>query len=103
MKLLYGHKIGQPEYTEQILCTQSERFGEVKKLAANDGFTGFRIATHTDGEKPDFATVKLSASRCRVLIRLAGLEPDGDESIEDLRAVVSLLIEDGTLPDSLHT
>ena len=54
IKLLYGHKVGQPDYTEQILCSQPERFDDVKILAARDGFTGFRVATHTDGEMPDF-------------------------------------------------
>ncbi len=55
LSLLYGHKIGQPSYTEQLLCSQPERFEEVRQLAARDGYTGFRIATHRDGERPDFA------------------------------------------------
>lgn len=54
IKLLYGHRVGEPSYTEQILCSQSERFDEVKRLATLDGWTGFRVAIHRDGEKPDF-------------------------------------------------
>lgn len=54
IKLLYGHRIGEPEYMEQILSTKPECFDRVKELAAGDGFTGFRVAIHRDGEKPDF-------------------------------------------------
>ena len=52
-KLLYGRKKNEPDYMEQLLCTQPERFDQVKVLAKKDGFVTFRVSEFKL-EKPDF-------------------------------------------------
>lgn len=52
--VLYGVRTGNEAWQEELLCTQPERFEEVKVLASKDGFGRFRIATVDLSEKPDF-------------------------------------------------
>jgi len=56
--LLYGLENGENRpYMETLLlsCGKSmEDVNKVKCLASKDGFHSFRVATHIDGEMPDF-------------------------------------------------
>ena len=56
--LLYGLRASdKTRYTEVLLATgTAERCEKIKTVAARDGFHSFRITTHTDGIRPDFAT-----------------------------------------------
>lgn len=53
-KILYGVKLDNEDWQEEVLCTQEERFEEVKILASKDGFNRFRVAKINLIEKPDF-------------------------------------------------
>ena len=53
-KLLYGTKVNEPEYMEQLLSTQPENFDKVIVLAKRDGFDRFRISTVDLSVIPDF-------------------------------------------------
>ena len=53
-KILYGVRAGNEDWQEEVLCTQEERFEEVKILASKDGFNRFRVAEINLIEKPDF-------------------------------------------------
>lgn len=52
--LLYGRKLNSEEWEMEILCSQPERFEEVKKLAARDGFGHFRVTEINLSAPPDF-------------------------------------------------
>ena len=59
-KILYGVRSDNEDWQEEVLCTQEERFDEVKILASKDGFNRFRVAEINLIEKPDFRkTVKI--------------------------------------------
>lgn len=53
-KILYGVRLENEDWQEEVLCTQEERFEEVKILASKDGFNRFRVAEIDLTEKPDF-------------------------------------------------
>lgn len=53
-KILYGVRADNEDWQEEILCTQEDRFEQVKILASKDGFNRFRIAEIDLTEKPDF-------------------------------------------------
>jgi len=53
-KILYGVRLGNEDWQEEILCTQPKLFEEVKILASKDGFYRFRVAEINLTEKPDF-------------------------------------------------
>ena len=56
LTLLYGIQAGETErYMETLLTTNSAAIETVKAMAAADGFHSFRTATHTDGDRPNFA------------------------------------------------
>lgn len=62
-KLLYGIRIGNDDYEEELLGVDSldasdERFEKIKKLAAKDGFDPerFRVVAFY-GAQPDFVSV----------------------------------------------
>lgn len=52
--LLYGRKIGDPEWMEVILCSQPERFDLVREMATKDGFSHFRESVIDLSTPPDF-------------------------------------------------
>lgn len=54
-QLLYGRKAGEPDYKEQLLCTQPERFQEVRILAGRDGYVIFRETSIDLSVRPNFA------------------------------------------------
>ena len=54
-KVLYGTRQGEPDYCEQLLCTQPARFDEVKRMATRDGFNRFRVAVIDLSIPPDFS------------------------------------------------
>jgi hypothetical protein len=54
IKILWGVKIGDPDYMEQIITEQPERIEAAKIWAANNGFNRFRIAEIKPEDKPDF-------------------------------------------------
>ena len=56
-KLLYGRKEGLEGGAEQLLCTQPDRFEQVKVLASKDGFKDLRIVNFDPSAKPDFTNV----------------------------------------------
>lgn len=60
--LLYGIRSGNSErWQEELLACRGNRteLEEVQKIASRDGFHSFRIATFTQGERPNFvASVK---------------------------------------------
>lgn len=53
-KTLWGVKEGDEDWKEHVLCTQVDRFEEVKKLATRDGFGRFRISDLDLNKKPNF-------------------------------------------------
>jgi hypothetical protein len=57
--LLYGLENGENRpYMETLLLScgrNMEDVNKVKRLASKDGFHSFRVATHIDGEMPNFA------------------------------------------------
>lgn len=55
MRVMWGVKTGDPDWMETVLCTQPERFEEVKATATKDGWGRFRIATIDMTGLPDFA------------------------------------------------
>jgi hypothetical protein len=52
--VLWGVKDGDPDWMETVLCTQPERFNEVKKMARRDGWGRFRVAVIDLTKAPDF-------------------------------------------------
>jgi len=50
--LLYGRKIDEPEYMEQILSSNPANFDKIKELATKDGFSHFRISKVNLSENP---------------------------------------------------
>lgn len=52
--ILYGVKVGDPDYAEVILSSVPANFERVKRWATRDGFDRFRIAEINLSEKPDF-------------------------------------------------
>ena len=53
-KVLWGVKNGDEDWKETVLCTQPERFEEVKILAARDGWGRFRVSAVDLSTPPDF-------------------------------------------------
>ena len=53
-KILYGIRIGEEDYQEEILTTNEEKIEDAKKWARANGFDRFRIAEFNMEEKPDF-------------------------------------------------
>lgn len=59
MKILFGVKVGEPDWAEQLITEQEEQIPAARKWAGENGFDRFRIA-EIDDNPPDFAgTVKL--------------------------------------------
>lgn len=54
-KVLFGVKVGDPDWKEAVLCTQPERFEAVKAIAKRDGWGRFRVATIDLSAPPDFS------------------------------------------------
>lgn len=54
IKILWGVKIGDEAWKEQILTTNAGQIEAAKKWAAKNGFHLFRVSTD-DGSPPDFA------------------------------------------------
>lgn len=54
--ILYAHKIGNPEYFEDIITVTESRghLAKAKSWAEQNGFDHFRIAHYTPGTIPDF-------------------------------------------------
>ena len=52
-QILWACKVGSPDWDEQVITTQSNKFEEAKKWATANGFDRFRIA-NTDESPPDF-------------------------------------------------
>jgi len=52
--VLWGVKDGDEDWQETVLCTQPERFEEVKATAKRDGWGRFRTATVDLTTPPDF-------------------------------------------------
>nr|BAR15634.1 hypothetical protein [uncultured Mediterranean phage uvMED] len=58
--ILYGLKINEPDYMEDIIYTSynPSEIGKARKLAIKKGFVKFRVATF-NGETPNFNDPKL--------------------------------------------
>lgn len=58
--ILYGLKLNEPDYLEDIIYTSFNRneIDKVKTLAIKKGYVKFRVATF-NGEAPNFADPKL--------------------------------------------
>ena len=58
--ILYGLKINEPDYMEDIIFTSynPSEIGKARKLAIKKGFVKFRVATF-NGETPNFNDPKL--------------------------------------------
>ena len=58
--ILYGLKINEPNYLENIICTSFDRneIDKFKTLAIKKGYVKFRVATF-NGEAPNFKDPKL--------------------------------------------
>lgn len=54
LNVLWGVEQGLESWQETVLCTQKERFDEVKLLASKDGFSNFR-ETLDLGTPPNFS------------------------------------------------
>jgi len=52
--VLWGVRNGDEDWKETVLCTQPERFDEVKIMATRDGWGRFRVATIDLTVAPDF-------------------------------------------------
>lgn len=52
--ILYGVKIGEPNYMEQIISIYPAEFTKAKKWATDNGFDRFRIAEIDLTTLPDF-------------------------------------------------
>jgi hypothetical protein len=64
--VLWGTRKGAPEWDEEPLCTQPERFAEVRELAAADGFEKFRESAIDLSVAPDFSkTINTGKSKRR--------------------------------------
>jgi hypothetical protein len=60
MKILYAVKKNDPDYMEEIITTNEEVIDKARTWAIENGFDRFRVATFTDGERPDFiSTINL--------------------------------------------
>jgi len=53
-RILYGIRIGEEDYQEEILTTNEEKIEDARKWAKANGFDRFRIAEIDLGKKPDF-------------------------------------------------
>lgn len=52
--VLWGVRNGNEDWQEEILSTNPQRFEEIKKMAAKDGFGRFRTATVNLDTPPNF-------------------------------------------------
>ena len=59
--VLYGNKINEPDYMEDIIYTSFNpvEISKAKTLATKKGYIKFRVATHVEGSKPNFNDPKL--------------------------------------------
>jgi hypothetical protein len=53
-KILYGTKISQPDYMEQIISTKPEQFEASRAWAKANGYDRLRVHTIDLSDKPDF-------------------------------------------------
>ena len=54
--ILYGNKINEPDYMEEIVYTSfnPEEILKAQDSAIKKGYVKFRVATHIEGTKPNF-------------------------------------------------
>lgn len=52
--VLYGCKIGQPDYMEEVITEHEDRIEAARKWAENNGYDRLRVATIDLGTPPDF-------------------------------------------------
>ena len=59
--ILYGLKINEPDYMEDIIYTSynTSDIAKARKLAIKKGFVKFRVATFKMGDMPNFNDPKL--------------------------------------------
>lgn len=58
MKILFGVKVGEPDWAEQIITEQEDKIPHAREWAIKNGFDRLRVA-EIDDNPPDFAgTVK---------------------------------------------
>ena len=57
MKMLYGTKVGAPDWAEDIITTDEARIPAAKEWALKNGFDRLRVAEYHDGDVPDFTKV----------------------------------------------
>ena len=54
-KILWGVKIGEPDYMEELITNNSDQIEQAKVWAVANGFDRLRVAEINLNEKPDFA------------------------------------------------
>lgn len=56
-QILYGTKVNQPAYMEEIISTKPENFKDAVVWAKSNGFDRLRVASINLSIKPDFTGV----------------------------------------------
>lgn len=54
VKILWGTRVGDPNWMEEVLTENEERFEDAKKWALANGFDRFRVAELDLSTPPDF-------------------------------------------------